>query len=636
MRLSRDYFLYILLRLLSGIFTFMPLRCALFIARFFGRLGYYLDSRHKRVAYKNLRIAFASSREPGELRKILKRCFINLCQSFAEILRVSRIDKEYLNRFVKIEGRNYLDESFKRGKGVILLASHFGSWELAMSVCAVLGYPFSVIARTQKSTLLDTLLNNYRRSKGYKIISAEKGVKEIVGNLKAGRVLGLVADHGGGREGRMVDFFSRPASTPMGAVRLALQFNSSLIMVHTMRYRNQYHRIVLSPPLELVADIDENLRRINRYIESYVRQFPEQYLWFYKRWKYSNRRDVLILSDGKAGHLRQSEAVLKVAENSNWQVGSRIVEVRYKNRFARFLLPCLTVFSGFGRLARPFILRMCLQRQSYKELIHCYADMVVSCGSSLAAANLLISRENDAKSIVIMRPGIFSIRRFSLVIAPRHDRVNPRFKNIIITEGALNTIDESVMEKAKSQLISELGLSLQGKYLGILLGGDTKDYRLNADSVLRIIRAAKSISERRGWEILLTTSRRTPGEIEDLLKEELADYSRCRLMIIVSERNIAGAVAGILGLSSIVITSPESISMISESASSGKRVFVFDSERIRNKRHRRFLDNLRSGGYISLISSSEIEFALDTSQEDRIKPLRDSERIRERVLGLLE
>src|SRR5208283_2731741 len=76
-------------------------------------------------------------------------------------------------------------------------------------------------------------------------------------------------------------------------------------------------------------------------------------------------------------------------------------------------------------------------------------------------------------------------------------------------------------------------------------------------------------------DILLTTSRRTPGTIEQIIFRELKNFERCSLCIIANQRNIAEAIGGILGLSDLVIVSGESISMVSEALSSGKPTIVF-------------------------------------------------------------
>jgi mitochondrial fission protein ELM1 len=101
----------------------------------------------------------------------------------------------------------------------------------------------------------------------------------------------------------------------------------------------------------------------------------------------------------------------------------------------------------------------------------------------------------------------------------------------------------------------------------------------------------------------VTTSRRTPKEVEVLIRQEFKDYPRTKLLVIANEKNIPGAVGGILGLSSIVICSPESISMISEAASSRRYVLVFRAEGLSHK-HNRFLGYFAANKYIYLTESA--------------------------------
>jgi mitochondrial fission protein ELM1 len=84
-----------------------------------------------------------------------------------------------------------------------------------------------------------------------------------------------------------------------------------------------------------------------------------------------------------------------------------------------------------------------------------------------------------------------------------------------------------------------------------------------------------------------------------VIKSQLATYARCKLLIIANENNYPFVVGGILGLSSIIISSPESISMISEAVCAEKYVVVFKSGKLSVK-HQRFLKNYQDKKYIYL------------------------------------
>jgi len=80
-------------------------------------------------------------------------------------------------------------------------------------------------------------------------------------------------------------------------------------------------------------------------------------------------------------------------------------------------------------------------------------------------------------------------------------------------------------------------------------------------------------------------------------------------------------VGGILGLSSIIVTSPESISMISEAASSRAPTLVFKAEGLSPK-HRAFLDNLATQNYIYLSAAGDL--AQEISRIWRDRPVRNT------------
>ena len=104
-------------------------------------------------------------------------------------------------------------------------------------------------------------------------------------------------------------------------------------------------------------------------------------------------------------------------------------------------------------------------------------------------------------------------------------------------------------------------------------------------------------------DILATTSRRTPASVEQLLHKRLRKHPRCPLLILAGQDNVPEAVGGILGLSDIQVVSGDSISMVSEAASSGKSTVVFLPE-LRKKgagapnKHLDFIEEAGAQGYI--------------------------------------
>jgi mitochondrial fission protein ELM1 len=173
-------------------------------------------------------------------------------------------------------------------------------------------------------------------------------------------------------------------------------------------------------------------------------------------------------------------------------------------------------------------------------------------------------------------------------------------------------------------------------YIGILIGGNTKDFHLKPKDILAVSQQIKSTAEELNALILITTSRRTPPAVEDLVKKEFKDYRRCKLLVIANEKNYPFTVGGILGLSQMVVISPESISMISEAVSSRKYVLVFGYQGIKG-RHRKFLDNLAGNNYIYLTQAEDLSKTLVFlwSVRPEIKILKDNLVVKEAIKKVL-
>ncbi len=627
--LIADYLSCALFKAASFFAYFLPLTWSLFIGRRLGDLIYFFDARHRVIAYANIRKAGITKGDCASCVKIIRKAYQAFGQNLIEISFIPRINKQYLEKYIHIENRDYIDAAFKRGKGVIFLAVHEGNWELSNIICANLGFPFVLFVRDQGFARLNALLNSYRLKQGAKLIRKQTGVRQLIEALKANQSLGMTADQGG-RGGELVKFFGKEASMSTGAVKLALKHDCSIIPVFYTRVKGPYTKVILGQVYTVTRsnnferDLRENLQRLISTYEKYIRQYPHEYLWTYKIWKYGKEREVLILSDAKTGHLRQSESAAKLI---NQQLACRGIktnlntgEVKFRGRIAGFIFNCMVIFSGKYQCQGCLrCLRNALTKESWQGLMNFKPDIIISTGGKLSAVNYLFSKENQAKSIVLMRPALSGRKRFDLAVIPKHDRPRGR-GNVVVTQGALNLIDADYL-KEKSGRLKESGAikgNLSALSIGVLIGGASKDFSISRKAISEVVIQIKKAAEELNADILLSTSRRTANETEQVIKSELAGNPRCKLLIIANENNHPDAVGGILGLSSIIISSPESISMISEAAASGKYVIVFKSGGLSAK-HKVFLKNYQDKGYIYLRDPLDLAGSIKEIWQDKPK-----------------
>jgi len=610
-----------------------------------------MDVRHRRIVYLNLKIAFSDKKTPREIKTITREVFQNYGQNFIELLRLPVFKKEEFSRFIQIEGQDHVHTALQRGKGLILLAMHFGSWELANLASTMMGYPYKVIVKPQKRySRLDELLNQYRECGGSVTIQKGIGTRDLIRSLNNNEIVAMVMDQGG-KDGIHVPFFGRTASMSAGAVRLAVKMGVPVCFAVMMRTKGPCHRVIIHQPLEIEpsgdtqADIQSQIARLTTMMESYIRERPAEYMWFYKIWKYSTDTVIAVLDDGRTGHLRQSQALARLLSEQIQEHGvrslTRIFPIRFRNKFSADLLG-LIIFVGQGAwlcAGRVGLLKWFLDSSSYRDLLSVKADYIVSCGSRTAGINTLLAHDQQAKSIVILKPGYLGFNRFDLVILPEHDgeKSYRGLTPVGRTLGALNLISAEYLDQQKQALLARFShlKERQRLMIGILIGGNTKEFILNESKMKIVIHQVTEVANALDADILVTTSRRTPPEIEHLLYYEWRRHPRCPLLILANRANADEAVGGILGLAHIVLVSSDSISMISEAASSGKKTVVFkpfdhSSGRQRLK-HDYFIETLNQKGYVLSTQIDNLKKSIYDLAKNKIQTRRldDTERIRD-------
>lgn len=645
-----DYIASILVRGLNIIFHFMPIEVNLWIGRRLGGIAFFVNKKRRLIAYANLKAAFAKEKSPKELRLITKNVYINLAQSFAEILSLTKVSKSYINKYVEVVNMERIENAARSGRGTILLTAHFGDWELSSMVSAMKGFPITVLAREQKMKRLNELLNRLRESKGCKVVRKGLSTKLILKELYEKDMVGILSDQDAGKNGVFVNFFGRPTSAHRGPFDIAKHTDSIILPNFIVRERGPYHKLFLEEYIEMKGvDTEEgfkdSLQRYMSLLEAYIRKYPAQWLWLHKRWKSTPKRTVLVLNDGKAGHLNQSLAVARQIQRARTTQGHRIedtlikiVNVEYKNSFSKAILEVAAHFASWRCHGRMYFMKMCLKKDSYENLMSTYSEFVVSCGSSLTPVNIFMKKENNARNVIVMKPGIlFGSKKFNFIIAPKHDRMKPG-KNIVETALAPNLVDNEAMRSAGEKLKNSIRFE-KGKALGILIGGDNPEFTLTTELLRKVIGEALKFCQSNEMDLLVTTSRRTNSIQETILKEMLQNNPRCKLLVVANESNPEGTLAGILALNDIVLVSGESISMVSEAIASGKKVVAFELDKKINgmTKHERALVTLAQDGYVAVAKADELSSVMSRVLNEKafVKKIDDTEKIYDAMRALI-
>lgn len=257
-----------------------------------GWIAYRSNRKLRQTGERNLHLAF-SDMSRRERRRILLGSFVSVARMAVEFSRFATITPEALRQSVDVEGLENLEAARAGKHGVILVTAHLGAWELAAFTLSAFGYPFSFLVRRMDNPKVERLIDKARTRFGNYTIDKTSAAQRMLKILRTGETLGLLVDINVPRSsGIFVKFFNRPASTTFIVAKLALRTGAVVLPV-LMPWEPRRQRFVmyLGAPLniERTGDEEEDVRRLTylytQTIETFVRRYPDQWLWIHKRWR---------------------------------------------------------------------------------------------------------------------------------------------------------------------------------------------------------------------------------------------------------------------------------------------------------------------------------------------------------------
>lgn len=281
--------IYRILMTLSRIVRCLPHSFLLTLGEGAGILYYRFVKKQRERAVKQMMEGLSLPED--EARRTVRASFINLARNMLEILYMPNLNAENFSRYVEIEHPERARAAYAEGRGVVVYTAHIGTWEWLSAAFLLSGYATTAIAKPQPNEQYTRAINDLRAAIGMEVFS--RGTSELLAAaraLKAGKILGFLADQDAGPGGAFIDFLGKPASTPMGPAVFARKFGAPVLPAFILRKPDGTHRVVLGEVMhyEDHGDPDKDLYdftvRMTRLLERVIRENPTQWLWFQKRW----------------------------------------------------------------------------------------------------------------------------------------------------------------------------------------------------------------------------------------------------------------------------------------------------------------------------------------------------------------
>jgi KDO2-lipid IV(A) lauroyltransferase len=226
-----------------------------------------------------------------QAEKVIKSSFIKIAQTFLEVLYTPVLTSKNIGHYVTVENEHYIKETLAEGKGIIALNAHFGNWEWMGAAMALCGYPAVAIIKPQPNAQHTELINEFRRKAGIEVLTRGSEVVGAIKALKQGKMVSFFSDQDAGRHGVFVKFFEKMDATPQGAAVFAKKLKQPVVPIFMVRCPKAGHRLIVERPMYYkdtgseAQDMKNFISNMTKVIENRIRQYPDEWIWFLKRWR---------------------------------------------------------------------------------------------------------------------------------------------------------------------------------------------------------------------------------------------------------------------------------------------------------------------------------------------------------------
>ncbi len=340
-----DYFFYLLFRAFTALVLSLPLIVVYRLGQTLGFLGWLLAVPYRRLVKENLAIAYGSSKTPTEIARLARQHFQTLGANLLSSIKTVRSDPAGIREVCPVEGIEHAIAALDQGKGIVMVLSHMGNWELYAPLCQVLPqYKWSCIYQPLGNKYIEAYVQK-ARSRATLMFNRKNGFNGPTAFLREGGAVGVLIDQHAGDRGTWTPLFGRLASTSTLSGILTRRTEAILVPMAVVTTGPARWKLVIFPPVPSVAadgtplEVEAITARLNQTLERQVNTSPADWFWVHNRWKTPKpkfllatyRRGIVLPADMTPDQLKPFRLLVR---SPNW-LGDAVMTIPAVQAIAR-------------------------------------------------------------------------------------------------------------------------------------------------------------------------------------------------------------------------------------------------------------------------------------------------------------
>lgn len=295
------YCLYLLYRASVGLISALPLPAVFRLGQTLGFVAWVVSRKYRKLAQHNLAIALRDEKSPRQLRRLTRRHFQRLGANLLSSIRLSTMPIDQVSPRVEVKNIAALHDALRTGRGVILVIGHLGAWEVISQLVHYADYvPHGAVFQALGNRHIDAHIRQGRARAGVRLFDRREGFQAPADMLRAGGIVGILADQHAGDRGVWTPFFGRLASTTPLPALLSKRAGSLIVNVAVYTTGIATWRGVIGETIDPAEiSVEKVTARINEIMAAQIRVSPENWFWVHNRWK--TPRPNFLLSNYRRG-----------------------------------------------------------------------------------------------------------------------------------------------------------------------------------------------------------------------------------------------------------------------------------------------------------------------------------------------
>jgi len=273
------------------IISILPFRVFYWLSDVVYFIVYYIIGYRKKTVRENLALALPHL-SPEERLVIEKKSYQHLCDMFMEMIKTMSISPEEMNKRFTVTNMDLIKEYEKKGKSIVLLASHYASWEWLITINNKTSFRGIGVYKKLSNKYFDKLIKDIRSKYEAELVTTRDTISLIAKNQKEGNlcIYGLASDQSPKLDRIFYwdTFMGVEVPVHTGAEMIAKKYDLSVVFVKVKKVKRGFYEATFIPISDNPTTVPdfEITHTFIKEVEKQILEAPEYYFWTHKRWKH--------------------------------------------------------------------------------------------------------------------------------------------------------------------------------------------------------------------------------------------------------------------------------------------------------------------------------------------------------------